>query len=130
MLYCCIGNWQGFKQINANQSDVHNLSCSSGCGEDIKWIVNGQIVDEFTEVKGEYSVMSIKHICSISMDAFGCNDCMTLDESVRYNSSLQIMSNATLKIECMVVQKYHTKKFHVVRKGYNITVQQSECACM
>ena len=37
------------------------------------------------------------------------------------------MSNATLKIECIVVQKYHTKTFHVVRKGYNITVQQSEC---
>ena len=132
VLFCCIGTYQDCEPINANQADVHNLFCSSGCG-DIVWIVNGQKVNKtkLAEVKGEYSVMSINDICSESETnkSYGCQDCMNLSESVRISSSLQIMSNATLKIECMMVQTYHTKTFHVVRKGYNITVRKSECAC-
>ena len=100
----------------------------SGCG-DIEWIVNGQIVGNLAEAKGEYSVMSIDNVCSITNKSYGCVDCMNLSESVRISSSLEIMimSNATLTIECIVVQNYHTRTFRVVRRGYIITVQQSEC---
>ena len=109
-----------------NFSQMVSAFCYSICGR-IGWRINGIIVRTASNYKGKYFVTDINSICSESQDPIncphcGCDNCDSANLSQTSNSTLTVVVNSSLIIDCISEQKYHNRDYSILRKTFNITM--------
>lgn len=115
--------------VNASQNV--SVFCHAICGQ-IRWRINGEAVDNVSSYKGKYTIIGIYSVCSGSQDpkycpTCGCDNCDSASLTQRFNSTLSLVANSSLIIDCVSEQKYSHHDYSILRKTFNIITSESAC---